>query len=457
MNGEDAERGELAREGLGRRDADLRPAARQDHGVGLARERAARDVADREHGRTGPARGAHRAERVGRLARLRHGDHHGVRVDERAAIARFRGHVHLDRQLPDRLDDVLGGQRGVPRRAAADQQQPPRAGKDGGVETRARPQAVLAAGVDEGGDRHADGARLLVDLLEHEVRISVLLGVGRAPVGLDDPRGERSSTKGSDADAPRRQDGHLAVLDDLDLARVGQQRGDVRRQQLTAGAGGDDQRRAPVARGDDDVRLARRDDGEGEGAAQAIDRARRRLLQGQVAETLDEVNDHLGVGARREHVARALQLLSELGVIFDDAVVHDGQRARAVGVRMGVAIRGRAVRGPARVADADARPGHGIFQQGVLEIGDLAGAAADIEPVAVDDRQAGRVVSAVLEALEPFDQEGCRLLVTHIAHDPAHGAIPSGPGRDGPALVARSKPWGMRAAKRRVGDFCARA
>ena len=50
----------------------------------------------------------------------------------------------------------------------------------------------------------------------------------------------------------------------------------------------------------------------------------------------------------------ACELPLEGGVVLDDAVVDDGDLAVAADVRMGIAVVGRAVRGPARVADADA-------------------------------------------------------------------------------------------------------
>ena len=67
---------------------------------------------------------------------------------------------------------------------------------------------------------------------------------------------------------------------------------------------------------------------------------------------LDQVRDDLGVGLGLELVALRLQLLLQLEVVLDDAVVHDDDAAGAVAVRMRVFLGGAAVRGPARVADA---------------------------------------------------------------------------------------------------------
>ena len=67
---------------------------------------------------------------------------------------------------------------------------------------------------------------------------------------------------------------------------------------------------------------------------------------------LDQVRDDLGVGFGLELVPLRLQLVLQLEVVLDDAVVHDDDAAGAVAVRVRVLLGRPAVRGPARVADA---------------------------------------------------------------------------------------------------------
>ena len=55
-----------------------------------------------------------------------------------------------------------------------------------------------------------------------------------------------------------------------------------------------------------------------------------------------------------------------------------------------------------------------------LEVGELAGAAPDVDARAVDDRDAGRVVAAVFEPPQPLDQDGNDLLGADVADDAAH-------------------------------------
>ena len=67
----------------------------------------------------------------------------------------------------------------------------------------------------------------------------------------------------------------------------------------------------------------------------------------------DQVREHLGVGVGDQLDAGGGEPGAERGGVVDDAVVHDGDRARGVDVRVGVGVVGRAVGGPAGVPDAD--------------------------------------------------------------------------------------------------------
>ena len=107
--------------------------------------------------------------------------------------------------------------------------------------------------------------------------------------------------------------------------------------------------------------------------------------------------------------------------VLDDPVVDDGHPAGAAQVRVGVDVVGRAVGGPAGVADA----GRGRRQRGLLdrllEVGELAGPLVGASDAVVRERDAGGVVAAVLQAAQALDDDVLGLLVTDVAHDSAHG------------------------------------
>ena len=110
-----------------------------------------------------------------------------------------------------------------------------------------------------------------------------------------------------------------------------------------------------------------------------------RFFQIALVVLLHQVRDHFGVGLGDELVAFELELVLELQIILDDAVVHHHDVAGAIAMRMRVLFGGTPVRGPARVADAIG-PVHRIHADGVFQIAQLARRAANREMiVAVQD------------------------------------------------------------------------
>ncbi|PYN39020.1 MAG: hypothetical protein DMD98_02290 [Candidatus Rokuibacteriota bacterium] len=135
---------------------------------------------------------------------------------------------------------------------------------------------------------------------------------------------------------------------------------------------------------------------------------------------LDQVREHLGVGLGPERVTLAAQAILDLEIVLEDAVVDDDEVAPAVGVGVGVLVRGPAVGGPACVADPE-RARHGALAEDPLERLDPPGGAPDVEPALSEHGDARRIVAAVLEALEPFDDDGHRVLVPDVPDDATHG------------------------------------
>ena len=128
--------------------------------------------------------------------------------------------------------------------------------------------------------------------------------------------------------------------------------GNIRRDEELPVAEADDDRRA-VSDGDDLFRIVGRDQHQREQPAHQQQRAPDAVLEAVVLHlALDEVRDDLRVGLGDELVALLLELLLQIEVVLDDAVVDDDDLAGAVAVRMGVLLGRPSVRRPARVADA---------------------------------------------------------------------------------------------------------
>jgi hypothetical protein len=133
----------------------------------------------------------------------------------------------------------------------------------------------------------------------------------------------------------------------------------------------------------------------------------------------DQVAEHLGVGFGLEGVVLADQEAFDRGVIFDDAVVHERELAIAAEMRVRVGVGHPAVGGPTRMADAG-RAGKMVFRDLLGEIVHPADLFDDVEVAVLLDGESGRIVAAVFQALQSLEQDGSRLLFTHIADDAAH-------------------------------------
>ena len=192
---------------------------------------------------------------------------------------------------------------------------------------------------------------LFVDFLGHEVIVAGLVhqrgtggggldfAVGGAVLGVEDRR--------------------LAVLDHRDIAvfQIGNLVGE-RCQCESVGAKigfffriAHGQRRA-LARADQQALMILEDHGDGIGPGQARHSGlggcfRRHALVHIVG---DQMGGHFAVGLGFKFVAPRRQLVAQFAEIFDDAVMDDGDPRRGMG--MGVGFRRRAMRRPARMADA---------------------------------------------------------------------------------------------------------
>ena len=202
------------------------------------------------------------------------------------------------------------------------------------------------------------------------------------------------------------------------LARVLEDGRDIARDDGLALADADDERRVLACR-DDRLRVVEMHDRERVRALEVLDRSGDGCGQvaGEVA--LDEMRDGLGVGLGAQDVPVGREVLSQLDVVLDDAVVHDRDLAGAVDVRVGVLLARLAVRRPARVADAHAT-GDRRGVERLLEVDQFADAARDGQLSGVDDGDARRVVAAVLEPCKPAEQHVSRAAGADVSDDSTH-------------------------------------
>jgi hypothetical protein len=275
-----------------------------------------------------------------------------------------------------------------------------------------------------------NGARLLPDFLEHEVLVAALFRLmGSQDAG--DGALDGLAVKVSELDAGEGEDGHVAVGEEVDVAGVVEDAGNVGGDEVLAFADADDDGRAEAG-GDDLVRLGGGEDAEREGAGEALDGAADGYFErdglaggfGVFLDLFDEVGDDFGVGFGDELVALRGELVLEREIVFDDAVVDDDDAAGAVAMGMGVLFGGAAVRGPAGVADAEGAVER-MLAQNLFEIGELAGSAAQFKRGLrrAADGDACRVIAAIFEPAQPLNDDRDHLLFPYIADvtdDAAH-------------------------------------
>ncbi len=120
MQAEEVQRGDLRDERLRRGDGDLGAGVRVDDRVGLARDRRALRVADRQRARAVLAGVLDRHERVHRLARLADRDDERVVADHRVAVAELVRELDVDGHARPLLDRVLADHARVGGGAARD-------------------------------------------------------------------------------------------------------------------------------------------------------------------------------------------------------------------------------------------------------------------------------------------------------------------------------------------------
>ena len=412
------QRRDLGDERLRRGDRDLRAGLEEQHTVGLTRDRRADGVRDRDHRAATLADKPGGCDGVGRLAGLGDGDHERPLVDRRRRVAELRPDVRAGRNAGPVLQRSRADERRVVGGPAGDQldaiDRPERL-----VEPFELLQPDVVGACHPPGDRLPERRWLFVDLLEHEMFVAALLGGLRRPVDRGDLTLERLAVHIRDRDAVRADIGNVPLVQEDDAVRVRQDRGDVTRQERLAVGDTDDERHV-LPGADQPVRLAAMHDDERIGTLELAESGPCGIPEVALVALLDEMRDRLGVRLGGEGVAARLQPVPQLAEVLDDPVVDDGDLARAVLVGMGVQVVRAPMGGPARVRQPD-RGMRRPVGDGRLEVRELAGTLLD-EQVArvVDQSDARRVVAAVFEPFEPFDQDRARLTGTGVSDDATH-------------------------------------
>ena len=338
-----------------------------DDRVAFACHGAFGNVEHREYLLAARAHGAQRRHGIRSLSRLADEKAEAAFRQWRFAVAEFAGDIGIHRNARDAFEPIAPDEAGVIRGAAGRHGDPADPGR---IERQLRQHDGAATRIDHAAQAVADHGGMLVQLLLHEMAEAALAGGGARQSGALDFALHFAAGGVAEHRVLAREHGPVAIVQVGDAAGQGSERQGVRADEHLAIAKADGQRRA-MAGADHQVRVSGEQKREGIGAFQPGKR-RLRCLDGSHPageQIIDELRHRLGVGLRIEDLALRLELVPQLGMVFDDAVVHDSDASGAV--RMGVVVRRRAMRGPAGVTDARSacqRP----FAQRSGQIGELA-------------------------------------------------------------------------------------
>ncbi len=136
----------------------------------------------------------------------------------------------------------------------------------------------------------------------------------------------------------------------------------------------------------------------------------------------DQVGDDLGIGLALEDETLRLEFPPQHRVVFDHPIVHDRDSvtiATAAQVRMGIAIGGRSVRCPARMADP-ASTRQGMLLEHLFQDPYPAGALPHLEVPIVDRRQPRAIVAAILEPAQARDQDRAGVMHSRVTDNSTH-------------------------------------
>ena len=137
----------------------------------------------------------------------------------------------------------------------------------------------------------------------------------------------------------------------------------------------------------------------------------------------NQLDQHLRVGGGAEGVTVLHQPLLQQGIVFNDAVVDDGQLLRFRKMGMCVHLVRLPVGCPAGMCDADMAADVLVFGK-FLQFGNLSLGLVDVQlALRIDERHAGTVITSVFQPVKTLDQDGIGIPVSDISYYSTHNNI----------------------------------
>ena len=302
--------------------------------------------------------------------------------------------------------------------------------------------------LDPGGDGVPQGLGLLHDLLDHKVLIASLFRRGNVPVHRLHFGFQLLAEGVEHLHRIRRDAGDLVVFQHDIVLGFLDDGGDVGGDQVLPFAHADDQRVVPLG-AVDLAGVVGRQNAQSIAAPQILHGVHQGLHHISLEVVLKQMSHHFGVGLGLHLIALFGEHFPQFQIVFDDAVVDDGDPSIAADVGMGIHIGRLTMGGPPGVTDAAGGFHAAHLLHLVLQVLDTALGLDHLQPFGAQHRHTGGVIPTVLQLIQSLQQNGHGLFPAHISYDSAHKNFssklkltPAGMlSRRSPALFLSSASW----------------
>ena len=368
-----------------------------------------------------------RFEGVKRFARLADCNDDGAFLDDWIPVTELAGELDLRGNLREILEDVLAHHRRMQGCPLPEEYDPLGLQELLGVVGDPAENDPPSLDVDATLETTTNRIGLFMNLLEHVVLVLAELDLLEVDFQLHQlGRHRYVLDRGCPEGIPGQADNGF-ILEFDRLVRVGDDRAGIRRDDVLGVSDPDHQGRTLAGR-DEHARLLATHHRDGIGTRHLAKGCLDRGLEVPGIQFADEVRKHLRIGLRREDVPLLLEIGLQRSIVLDDPVV-DQDDAMTIGLviamRVSIQVIGLTVRRPSRMCNADlavqATTGLDVFLEHEYPTGRLDNPEFI---VLTEDRDASRVISPVLEALEPLQQDRDCLGLADVGDDSTHVACP---------------------------------
>jgi len=138
---------------------------------------------------------------------------------------------------------------------------------------------------------------------------------------------------------------------------------------------------------------------------------------------LREMDDGFRVCLWVEGCAFTDEFIFEFDEIFHDTIMDNHDFPRVAHVRMRVARGRRTMSRPARVTNSR-RTADRFFRDEINQLSEFARVAPQVNMIAIDNRNARRVVAAIFKALQAIQDDRRRVTRSDVSNDSTHKRVP---------------------------------